>query len=144
MTDLEQAIRANVTRRAGDLTQREQAILDAALAAVRGAKVIDHPEQPSLYEQQIGHRLDDQAIKEAMERGTPGLSHPDNCPDCAVNPKIAKMTELANRATKETEADVAAFFSVDVDRTVLMNLVMTAWIGMTRRLEEYLPRGSSR
>jgi hypothetical protein len=84
---------------------------------------VDVPEEPSVYEQFVGHRLD-----MAEYGATKHFVHPDECEDCkdpATHAEVQKNMDRINRSID----NIRPFFSEDIPHDLLLNIGMSFFMG---------------
>lgn len=86
---------------------------------------VDHPQEPTVYEQQVGHRLRDDTPIGAGQH----FVHPDDCQECKdpeTHAAVKRNMEIIDKAVQE----IAPCFSEDVPHTLLVNIGMSFYMQM--------------
>ncbi len=93
---------------------------------------VHQPEEPSLYEQYLGHRMDDDSVP---QNSHVGHAHADGCMDCAADPAMAAAVAGAEARIKYAIDECKVFFSEDTPEALILNIILTGTMALDRGIQ---------
>lgn len=88
---------------------------------------VHEPQEPSLYERYLGHRVNDNSVP---QNAHVGHAHSDGCMDCAADPDMAIAVMEAEIKISYAIEQCKVFFSEDTPESLILNIILTGMMAI--------------